>query len=485
MPPVQDLQFKLVTRVLQLADRASGGMAATTLTANHAKGATTLNVGATAGIANGKAVRVGAGETMSTYVVSSFTATTLVIASPGLKRAYASGEPVAEMTVDRYGPPTDGSTVVRVNRESENVQSAEQRLVFAVRRGYGAIRAELTLAALTIRSLALGLGIPKSKILGAGTTADPLQIVANGADFGTSRNTALVIEGTIENDTSVRAELYGCRYDYTGISLQLARTQLSSVPVKVLGGAGGVFSDAASPYTVDNDYSMSQGDVLDGLTDFGTFAAATTGPLSSTLTAQVAAGANVWPFAAVTNLVAGDWFAVSAGNTIEYHMVESISVLNVTTKTRALRTHASGTAVVRQAKTTESSLSEEGVSLAIGGQVTEQRSALSDMAIGTRPGNADATVSYALTAFTLARIAQALGLAVPGGNVLEVFSGLGNTAVGGIFCTGTMQGGQTIVLVTWSNAMQVDVSVPFSTTGAAPSFAVSTKPTSGFVIFAY
>src|SRR6185503_17130358 len=185
------LQFKSMTRFLKTADKASG--ASTTLSANAAKAATSLVVASSAGFVAGKAFRVGAGRSMTVYVVDSIPdGTHIAIVAPGLKRAYLSGEVVVEQTVDRHGPLTDTGTEVRISRESTDVFSAEQRLIFAKRRGYGAIRFQGTIDALTMRALALGLGIDKTKILGANSTADPLQIVSDGNEFGTDKNGALI-----------------------------------------------------------------------------------------------------------------------------------------------------------------------------------------------------------------------------------------------------------------------------------------------------
>lgn len=483
---VQTEVLKSVDRLLVLAD---GGNGVAVLNGDHAIGATTLNItGTGTNFAANEPFRVGDGELMTRYHASSSAASSITIAAPGLRRAYKSGTPVQEMIADIHGPITEDGKI-SVTRDSSNVDVASTRLPFGLLRGVGKIEADLTIAALTMYALALALGMPKAKVLGAGTAADPFQIVNDGRDFGTNTNVCVVIEATRQDNTPVRFELYGVTFDYTAVNVQLARGVASQVPLKLV-AAGMLVDNAATAFLTNagTDYSVAFTDLLDGLTEFGYCTDATTGPLSTTTTAVVAAGANTFPLTAITNLAAGDIIKVfdpAHPERAEYHYVNNIATLNCICKTRSLRGFASGVSVVRQARNPLGTINGDGVKFTVGGDVADMKSGVADMVAGLRAGNADITFAWALQAYNLVTLALALGLPIPSGNYLEVLTGIGNTAIGCLYATGTTQGAKALWLLGWVNSTVVSADIPLSTSGEPAGIGGSAKPTSGFAIFAF
>jgi hypothetical protein len=477
MPPIQTTQLLQVTKLVVLTD---GGTGNTTLSANHALAATTINVASSTGFVIGDPFRVGAGEEQEVYVVDTVpNGTSVTIAAPGLKRAHLSGEPVVEQVADQYGPVSDAGAKLMISREAIDQFVASQRLVWTIIQGYGRAGAEFALPGLTLFNIALGMGIPRAKVLGAGTTADWQSLINAGNDFGTVQNVNIIIEAQLNDLTPLRVELYGCAFDYTGLSLQFARGVATAIPVKVLAGGGAILDKSASPWTGTTTYVAQNSEVLDGLDDFGYFAAHGT-PSNTTVASGGAAGANTVTLGSGTGYVAGDTAKFGAGATVEFHQVESVSVNTLTLRSRFLRAQAAGTAVQRQQLVQLSSITTDGVTLAFGGTVTEVRSGLRPLAVGLRNGNVQAEVSCALTSWSLASWALAAGLPIPGGNVLSFLTGLGQTSVDGFYATGLLQSGKRL----WANSWGVKPDISslegtFSNAGDPPSIPMKFKPTSG------
>jgi hypothetical protein len=477
---VQTNQLLQVKKLIVLTD---GGTGDTTLSANHVAGATTINVVDSTGFVVGDPFRVGSGEDQEVYVVATVpNGTSVTIAAPGLKRAHLSGEEVVEQIADQYGPITDEGATLTVNREAFDQFIASQRLPWVILKGYGRAGLAWRFSGLTLHNLALALGMPRSKVLGAGTAADWLSLINSGTDFGTNLNVNIIVEAELNDLTPIRAELYGCNFDYTGLQLQLARGVLSAVPVNVLAGGGAVLDKSASPFTGTTTYVATNGEVLDGLDDFGYFAAHAT-PANTTVASGGAAGTNSVVLTSGTNYAQNDWVKFGAGNLVEFHQVESVAVNTLTLRSRFLRDQAAGTAVQRQTQTQLASITTDGVTAAFGGTVTEVRSGLRPLAIGLRPGNASLDLSFGLTAWTLTSWAIAAGMAIPGGNELSFLTGLGETVIDGFYCTGLMQSGKRLWLNAWG--VQPDLSglsATFSNAGDPPPIPCRGKPLSGFHI---
>lgn len=475
--PVQTDQILQVDKLIVCTD---GGTGNSTLSAAHAVGATTINVVSSTGFAVNDPVRIGEGEDQEVYVVATVPGgSSITIAAPGLKRAHAAGEPIVEQVADQYGPITDAGFTLGLSREAQKVFVASQRLPFAILKGYGAVTGAFQFAALTLFNAALAAGIPRARILGAGTAADPLALINAGNDFGTIANVNLILEARTNDLQPIRVELYGCAFDFTSLQLQFARGVLATPSVKVLAGGGAVIDYTASPFTGTTTYVATNAAVLDGLDNFGYFAAHGT-PANTTVSSGGAAGANTVVLASGTSYAPNDWVKFGSGNTVEFHQVESVVTNTLTLRTRFLRAQASGVAVQRQSQVVLSSITTDGVQLTLGGQVNEVRGGLREMAVGYRPGNAEATTTFGLTSYKKASFAIAAGKAIPAGNVVDFLSGLGTVNIDGFYATGLLQGGNRF----WYNAWgcQVDLAgleVEFSNAGDAPAIPVTVQPLSG------
>lgn len=472
--PVQTEQLKSIDRLIVLTD---GGAGSTTLTAAALTGATTLTVASITGFADNDPLRIGEGEEGEPNRVSGVPAGVTITLARALQKDHASGQAVVEQVADRYMAPEATSTVFTFSRETSDVFTTDQRLVHAVLKGFGSIRAASRLTGLTMYNLALALGVPRVNIEGTGASqTDPLALVNTGSLFGTLNNAALIFEGKRNDNADLAFEIWGTAFDYSGLSIPITRGQLAAVPLNLLGGGGGLIRTAASIWpSPTTTFLGNSGDVLDSIADMGFFTDTTP---STTLNGAILAGATTATATSGAGLVAGDIVRIDSGANVEYKRLKTVVTNALTFVSKIARDHATLVAIVKVLTTSFSSIDGAGATLNFGGNISEIRNAFFDMAQGLRYGGASMSVTVNLLPFTLANFARALGRPVPGGAFLPIFNNLGITNIDGMYIRGTLQNNKTFFA--FLNAVQMDVSsvpIALSTTGDAPTTPLTGKPT--------
>lgn len=385
-------------------DKASSPASTTVATTDIAVGATTFAVTSATGLATGKVIRVGDGETAELVKIGNLTGTTVTPARPIMK-AHSVGDAVVEQTVYDLGE-VAGQPQGAVTTESTEVEVETRRLVYSILQGYADVEMSFSLVGINAWTLAVALGVPFGKIFGTGATNTPQTLQTDGSEIGTAVAQCVILQGLRMDGTSVTLEIWGAENDYTGLNVPLARGQAALVPVKWVGPSL-LIDDNAVSYTATTTDRPDYGDLLESISEIGYFEAATTGPLSTTLNADLAAGSNTPSLASSTNAAVGDVLMIGTGDTVEFHPVATIGPVVLATKT--YRAFLSGTPVVRMKRTSFGGIIAGSASFTTGGSTDKIRLEHSRTSIGLKPGGANLGVQFQIADATLANIAWASG----------------------------------------------------------------------------
>lgn len=474
----KDKVLKQLQQVLLVRDQTGG--AATTLGAAAAAGQKVLTVPSTTSVANGDTVRVGSGETMELGVVASFVANTSITLADNLTYDHAVGEAVVEQTAYDVGAIAEGGVTVNGAAQTTDVGVATQRLAYTTLNGYTDLTAQFALPTITPENLAIALGIAFSKITGAGTAASPYQLATDGSEFCGEQNQSLIAIGIAMDGSVLRVELWGVDADYTGLSLQLSRGQLASVPVKLVASAGGVVTTNASAYVANTAKTPAKGKVFDALSEVGLFTDGTAG----TLNANAAAAATTMSTATNLGVAAGDWVRVGAGNTVEFHRVDSVTgagPYNIALRTPLYRAHANGEAIAKQVLVPFAAPSQDGVTLEVSGSVEMIRTAVRRLTAGLKPGAATTTLRFGVIDFLLANFARALGIPqakIVGGRLPLTGDTIATDTVQGAYVRGLTQDGWTCWVNVWGCAQDISNFAAQLTNTGTPALPIALKPAS-------
>lgn len=227
---------------VQAVRDATGTFGSTTLTAAAAAGAGSLTVAAITNFAVGQNIRVGSGETAELVRVHPSTApATLTItldpATP-LQFAHASAEAVVQQALTDPGHLDDAGVVVSYKGGLEDVNSAVQRMLFGQLSGYLDIGLSFGLLGYNVENFALAMGMLESRVLGAGTTAQPRVLRIDTARCGEQLDAGWMFTGARKDGKTVRLTAMGCEMDLSGFSFQLQRGSKLALPVKAKVYAG-------------------------------------------------------------------------------------------------------------------------------------------------------------------------------------------------------------------------------------------------------
>lgn len=467
-----------LNKVFLLVDKPSGG-GNTTLTAAPAIGATSLTVAAITNFAANDTIRVGSGNTMERCDVVSAVGTTITIAQ-GLVYQHASGEAVVEQVAYDLGAIEAGGVTIEASGQSTDIPVATQRLAFSTLAGYITADATFSLPCFTIPFLALATGALQSLVTGAGTQTSPTQFTTNGSEFGGVQNACIVAVGTTMDGSYIRAELWAVGFDYTAVSVKLARGAAVSIPVKAVAGAGGALFSSNYGFTPDTSLMPTNAKVWDALTETGVFVIPGS-PTTTTTTALVAAGATTVPVASATGIAANVWLQVGAGSSAMFLWVDSVASLNVTVRNAPYRAIPNGTTITIVTQTPFGATSSDGVSLQIGGSVSDINIAESRTTIGVRYGAATVSALANIVAIVLANAAYALGIAqsqIVNGR-LPLNNNIGATALDGFYFKGTLKDGTTCWVICAGNNMDVSkFALQLTNNGDPASVPIAAKPSS-------
>jgi hypothetical protein len=476
---IKDKVLRQLSQVLLLRDKPAG--ASKTVTTASPAGQKVVSMSDTTGFAANSIVRLGSGESLEVGVVASVQAGVSITMTDNIVFARAVGDAVVEQLAYDVGDVTSDGVALSGQAQTTDTMSAMRRLVYTILQGYLDLGATFALPTVTLENLAIALGIPFSAISGAGTAAQPFSLITDGSNTSTEANQSIIVLGVTMDGSVLRVEQYNAEFDFTSISLAFQRGVLAPVPVKVTASSM-VLSTNASAFTATTTKKPTKGKVFDSPQEVGVFADATTGPLATTTTGAVAAGAYVWPLTSATNLVAGDWIRVGSGDTVEFHRVDSIAALNVTTKTPAFRAQVSGVSVVRQTQIPFAGIGQSGPKFEVSGSVEQIRSANSRTAVGQKPGSAVIKSTIPLIEFSLANFARALGIPqaqIVGGRLPAIGALIGTDIVQGVYTRGVLQDGTVHWTNYWGCSSDVSAFAAQFTNTGVPEIPFIVKPASG------
>lgn len=214
---------------------ATGTFGSTTLSAAAAAGATTLTVAAITNFAVGEPIRVGSGENTEYVRVHNSTAptgTTITLeASTPLRYAHAIGDAVVELVSTDPGHIEDGGVTLDLSGSVEDVNAATQRMLFGQLTGFLDIAFSFGLLGYNVENIALALGMLETRVLGAGTVADPRTLTVDASQILEQTDIALQFLGARKDGASVRITAMACELD-PSIQFTMARGSKLAIPVK-------------------------------------------------------------------------------------------------------------------------------------------------------------------------------------------------------------------------------------------------------------
>lgn len=475
----KDTIIKQVEAAYALRDKPSGE-SSTLAVADVAKGASDIEVASIGSIIDGMTLRLGSGELNELVVVSGAPASNVITLEATTLFAHVIGEVVVEQEAHKLQEPTDAG--VRIGWQGETVDAfvATQRLVYATLNGYVASRLSFELPGSSLYNFCVAMGADFTTVNGSGTSAAPREFTFDGNEFGGEANQTLVVIGTTLDGSYRRVELYGADYDYSGISLALARGQLTPMPIVATGHATAIYTTNAS-WIADavTTYTAAKGHMFDALTSAGVMVD-TSGGASETVVSGGSAGTNTVTVSSGTSFTAGDWVRFGTGSVVEFHQIESIATDALTMRSKFKKSQVAGVAAVESTPTPFAGVGQAGATLAIGGSVEQLRSAISRTSIGTRPGRAEATIGIPVQELSLASFAYVLGIAqgeVANNRLPVTGANLGAVSLDGVYLEGTYLDGSTFRVTGWGCSSDLsNIETLFANSGDPSVLPMLVKP---------
>lgn len=417
LAPLRSKIGDLVSQVIALRPRAGGG--ATTLSAGAAAGATVIAATSTTGLTASDPLWVGAEEDRELVVqVGAPSGSNVTIAAPGLKRAHVTGEPVTELEAWDLGNVVNvqvADTADVADNETDVSRNPDGR-----RLGFISRMASFDLQGYSPWHYALLTGMPLSRVLGATSAADPLQLHTDGDEFG-SEDTGIVLVEKLKDGTFVSHEYDACSADYTQLVLPFGQGRESVLAGRFMGANHGRRATAAPAFSVGFAQQARKTHQVEALLECGYFRVLS-GGLSTTTTGAVARDANVFPVAAATNVAGGKYYLVTGGGKSQIVWVQSLATLNVTVRTRAAYAFPSGSTFVELEAVLFSGLKEGTTEFRTGGSVRPLKFDNQRVQAGHLAGSALFTLAVQPTARTLEMLRLQSGLptsAISGSSLIE------------------------------------------------------------------
>ena len=403
--PLRSKIGDLVAQVIALRPRSGGG--STTLSANAGAGATSATLTSVTGFTADDPVWVGAEEDAELVVQSGAPAGSVVtLRAPGLKRAHVIGEAVRELEAFDLGNCIDvalmDSATVSDN-DTDVARNPDGRRLGHLMRG-----ASFDVQGYSPWLYALLTGMPLSRVLGAGTQADPFQITADGSDFGTE-DTAIVLVERLRDGTFLRHELDACSADYTQMVIPFGQGRETRLQGRMVASNHGRKETAAPLFSVNYARQAKKGAQIEALLE-AAYLRVLSGGLSTTLTSQTAKDANVFNLAVATGVAGGKYYLVSGGGVQQVVLAQSLATLAMTVRTRAGYTFPTGSTVVELEVVPFSGLKQDTTEFRNGGAVRPLTFDNARVQAGHIPGSALFTAAFAPTARTLEMLRVQNGL---------------------------------------------------------------------------
>ena len=474
--------LKRPSGLILFRDKPAG--AATTITAAAAAGAATITVASATGVTAGKSFRVGGDEDIERVEVASVAALVVTLVKP-LLRAHASGEAAVEQNGYQIGA-IKGGVKTTHTKETTDEFNGMSRLVFAKLDGFQSFGVEFMLQGYTLPNLCFALGIPLTRLFGAGTSiAAPINMATDLNDSDSESNVCVVASYQLQDGTTIVEEFWGCSADYSALSLQLAFGQAGSIPVKLNVYGGGAQSDVAITATPLTTYRATKAKVFGKLSAVGLFLSAGAG---STVGTAAAADATTLLVVDGTPFTAGSWIGIATDDTFEAHWLASKATNTLTLKTNLLRTQAIGVSVIPLTQLPFASLTRDGATFSVGGSSEPLQIGTRDLPIGTQPGPAEASMTLRLQELT--NVARAYLLGIPQANIANgrvLITDAINTAITilGTYVTGVLKDGTVNMVNQWGVTQDLSDLGAEMTTGANTSRQFAAKATSGIQFVQY
>lgn len=203
---------------------STGSPLSTTLSAAEAVGQTTISVAAVTNGVAGDYVRIGDDANYEVAQIEATAAGPAFIMKSPIAYAHDSGEAVVEINRTDLGDVSDDGVSVEAIADRERIDFATQRHFGDYNIRHTDFRITANLENLSPENMATVMGIADSKVLGAGTTADPSVTDWTPDDFDTIDPVNLWARGTLGNGQTVEVQFWDARID-PSVTMQLARGQ--------------------------------------------------------------------------------------------------------------------------------------------------------------------------------------------------------------------------------------------------------------------
>lgn len=405
LTPLRSKIGDLVAQVIALRPKSGGG--STTLSANAAAGATTATLTSVTGFTADDPIWVGSEEDIELVSQSGAPAGSVVtVRAPGFKRAHVIGEAARELEAFDLGNVIDvqvmDSAVVSDN-DTDVSRNPDGRRLGHITRG-----ASFDVQGYSPWLYALLTGMPLSRVLGAGSAADPTQIHTDGTDFG-SEETGIVLVERLKDGTFVRHEFDACSADYTQMVIPFGQGRETRLQGRMVAANHGQRHTAAPPFLVSYTQQAKKAAQIEALLE-AAYLRVLSGGLSTTITAQTAKDANTFVLASATGVAGGKYYLVTGGGNQQVVLAQSLNTLTMTVRTRAAYTFPVGSTVVELEVVPFSGLKQDTTEFRNGGAVRELRFDNARVQAGHIAGSALFTAAFSPTARTLEMLRLQNGL---------------------------------------------------------------------------
>jgi hypothetical protein len=405
LTPLRSKIGDLVAQVIALRPKADGG--STTLSANAAAGATTMTLTSVTGFTANDPAWVGSEEDIELVSQSGAPSGSVVtIRTPGFKRAHVSGEAARELEAFDLGNVVDvqvmDSATVSDN-DTDVSRNPDGRRLGHLMRG-----ASFDVQGYSPWLYALLTGMPLSRVLGAGTQADPTQLHTDGTDFG-SEETGIVLVERLKDGTFFRHEFDACSADYTQMVIPFGQGRETRLQGRMVAANHGMRHAAAPPFLVSYTQQAKKGQQIEALLE-AAYLRVLSGGLSTTLTGVTNKDANVFALTAATGVAGGKYYLVTGGGNQQVVLAQSVASLNMTVRTRAAYTFPAGSTVVELEVMPFAGLKQDTTEFRNGGAVRPLNFDNARVQAGHIAGSALFTVAFSPTARTLEMLRLQNGL---------------------------------------------------------------------------
>lgn len=442
--PLRTKLSDLPQQVIAIRPKSGGG--STTVNANAAAAANALTLTAVTGFTDADPVLVGSEEDAELVVQTGAPAGSVItLRAPGFKRAHVVGEAAREGVAYDLGNCVnvrDGSAADVMDNETDVNRNPNGR-----RLGHLTYQPQCDVQGYSPNLFALLTGMFMSRVLGAGTSADPTQLHTDGSDFG-REDTFLVISELLADGTFLRHEFDACSADYTQMAIALGQGRETMLAARFIAAAHGMHNTVAPQFAIDYTLQAKKAAQIEALLEAGIFTVLG-GGLATTLTSQTNKDANVFNLTAATGVAAGKWYRVTGNGREQIIRAESLTTLAMTCRTRAAYDFPAGSTVVELTQTAFTGLKQDTTEFRVGGSMRPIKFDNARVQAGARAGSALFSLTCQPTDRTLARMAQRLGMPASAisGTALVQSNLAGTDAPIGWYATGQRKDLKTVYLI--------------------------------------